>query len=437
MNKQIPTLPVWLAIHIGRTPWADAYPINRAGMNKMLQAVGLDFTLEHTSISLDEMVVAADNATTDPAAATLLMVQVIAANSGTSLRGAKQRLRSIASVDAQEKLREIATTAHEDVSAAYTLFRTGSRNNFPHIGPAMFTRFLAAVTPEAFVLDSQVATNLTRAGVNIDPTGPWNTAAYSHYIEVLYTWAGEHHDPADIELALLNCPTSATEMEFTGDTGRMVAHLLGVERPAPTTWGMHRMDKKFGRLRTGTVTVVYGEKGSGVTSLLRTIALGNSARGLNVDFITEMDSGNAWSLMLAGATGMSVEELTDRNNTSCNRVVVEKAPQLPGMIRILATPDPETRAEVIIDDRTYPTDRRRKAPPVPEPRHGIAYLMSYPLPDLAEQADIDAFLRLERPDLHRADHKRAGEIDCYDTVNNRGIVLSNALHCGRVADKGR
>ncbi|STC68292.1 hypothetical protein [Corynebacterium pilosum] len=437
MNEQIPTLPVWLAIHIGRTPWAESYPINRAGMNKMLTSVGLDITLEHTTITEAEMVEAAGHAATDPAAATLLMVQVIAANSGSSLRGAKQRLRSIATPEAQEKLREIAATANEDVAAAYTLFRTGSRNNFSHIGPAMFTRYLAAVTPEAFVLDSQVATNLNRAGVDIDPVGPWNTASYSHYIEVLYTWAGQHHDPADLELALLNCPTSATEMEFSGDTGRMLAHLLGVERPAPTTWGMHRMDKKFGRLRTGTVTVVYGKKGSGVTSLLRTIALGNSARGLNVDFITEMDSGDAWSLMLAGATGMSVEELTDRDNASRNRMVVDKAPQLPGTIRILAAPDPETRAEVIIDDRTFPTDRRRKAPPVPEPRHGIAYLMSYPLLDLAEDADIDAFLRLERPDLHQGDHKRAGEIDCYDTVNNRGIVLANALHCGRVTDKGR
>lgn len=436
-HPSVPTLPVWLAIHIGRTPWARVHSVNRAGMNKMLEATGHTMRVESTHVSEEEIVAAAAGAHEDPEQAARLMAQVIAIYSGTSLRGAKQRLRSIAPPEAREELRRIAATAHEDVFAAYKMFRPGSSNAFSHIGPAIFTRFLAAVTPEAFVLDGQVAANLARAGVEIDPTGPWSAAAYQLYIDVLYTWAGEHHDPADIEVALLNCPVSATEMEFSGDTGRMLAQLLGVEREAPTTWGMKRMDKKFGRLSMGSVTLVYGERGSGVTSLLRTVALGNSARGLNVDFITEMDPGAAWSLMLAGATGMTVEELTDRDNASRNMVVVDKAPQLPGSIRILAAPGPESRADVIIDDRTFPQDRRRKAPPVPPARFDAAILMSYPLPDPPSDADVDSFLRLERPDLHHGDHKRAGEIDCYDLLNNRGIVLANALHCGRVADKGR
>ncbi len=406
----------------------EDYPLNRAGMNRLLKAAKISYRLPRTSISVTEIAESAAAAPTDPHQAQQLMVQIIASVSATSLRNNKARLAAISGTDAQTTLQEIAALANDDVLAAYAKFRTGTRNTFSHIGPAIFTRYLAAITPEAFVLDTQVATTLHRAGIAIDPTGPWSVQSYRAYIDTLYWWAGEYHDPADLELALLNCPRADTPTTFTGDTGRILAHLLGEDLPAPTTWGLTTLDKKFGPLHPGTVSAITGEQGSGVSSLMRTIALGNARRGVTVDLITSLDPGEAWALLLAGATGVPVTELTNRDNTGRAHAIVDKAPQLAGTVRILAAPDPESPADVLLDDRPTAT--------VPAARRGVAQVYAWADANPPE-GDLDAFVRLERPDLNEPDHPRAGEIDAYDVLNNTGVVLGNALHLGRLVDLGK
>ncbi|WIM66955.1 hypothetical protein QP027_07380 [Corynebacterium breve] len=429
-----PPLPAWLAVHIGRTPVADAMPINRAGMNRLLKSAKIPVNFKATSVAYDDLSRLAAHAHEDAAAATELMMGVIAAYSGSSMRNNKARLNALKPKEAREQLRVIAERAHDDVQAAYSMFRTGSRNTFSHIGPAIFTRFLTQVTAGAFILDSRVATLLNRAGVAIDPAGPWSAAAYGRYIDTLYSWAGEHHDPADIELALLYAPLESEETVFTGDTSRILAHLLGVARPAPTTWGLATLDKKFGPLQPGTVCLVYGETNSGVSSFLRTVALGNARRGVTVDYITDLDTGTAWALLIAGVTGIPPADLTNRDNATRFGTMVDKAPLIPGKVRILNAPDPESRADVLIDDRRGRQGSRRQAS-VPAPRHGVAQLARWEQANPPER--VDAFLRVERPDLEQPDHQRAGEIDVYDVVNNRSVILGNALHFGRVVDLGK
>lgn len=423
-----PPLPAWLAHHVGQTPLQESYPVNRAGMNRLLKSAKISYRLPQTTLSADEIAESAAVADHDPQAAQKLMVQIIASVSGSSLRNNKARLAAIAGQDAAKTLQDIAATAQDDALKAYGKFRTGSRNTFSHIGPAIFTRFLAALTPEAFILDSQVATTLRRAGIDIDATGPWSQQAYSQYIETLYTWAGEDYDPADLELALLNCPPASEPVEFTGDTGRMIAHLVGAEVTAPFTWGLKTLDKKFGPLAPGTVSLITGKAGSGVEELLYTTALGNARRGLNVELVTERDPGVAWALLLAGATGIPVGELTNRANAGRLHSIVDKAPLLPGTVHIVAKPDPESRADVLIDERA--------AKVAPAPRRGLAQVVSFRDANPPE-ADIDAFVRVERPDLEDPDHPRAGEVDAYDTLNNTGVVLGNALHLGILVDLGK
>ncbi|MHA2789336.1 8-oxoguanine DNA glycosylase OGG fold protein [Corynebacterium sp. S7] len=428
MNPDIPALPAWLARHIGQTPMVEEYPVNKAGMNRLLKAAKIEYRLPAATLSAAVIAESAQAAPEDPEQAQTLMVQVIASVSATSLRNNKARLAAISGAQAQQTLQDIAVAANEDVVTAYAKFRTGTRNTFSHIGPAIFTRFLAAITPEAFVLDSQVAATLHRADVNIDPTGPWSAQAYRTYIDVLYHWAGEFHDPADLELALLNCPPASTPVTFTGDTGRILAHLLGRDLPASTTWGLSTLDKKFGPLAPGTVSAITGEKGSGVSSLMRTIAIGNARRGVSVDLITTLDPGEAWALLLAGTTGVPVAELTNRDNAGRAHTIVDKAPQLAGTVRILAQPDPESNADVLLDDRPTAT--------LPTARRGVAQVVAFSQANPPEE-DVDAFIRLERPDLTDPDHSRAGEIDAYDVVNNTGVVLGNALHLGRLVDLGK
>lgn len=135
-----------------------------------------------------------------------LLWRALAWGSGSHLRLNSRRLNAIAADVplAQRVLTTAAELSRHDPAGAYLVLRPNGRNAFPSLGPSFFTKFLYFAgggdpAHPCLILDRVVATALRdRCGwTSLHRTGPWPSATYQRYCDLLARWARESGHAAD------------------------------------------------------------------------------------------------------------------------------------------------------------------------------------------------------------------------------------------------